>query len=56
MAHTTFEIDSFIAELRASGIEGRAKREGDLAPDAALPDVQGRTLRLSDLWKRARWW
>jgi peroxiredoxin len=36
----------------ATGIAARAKRVGDLAPDAILPDAFGKPVRLSDLWRK----
>lgn len=52
MANAASELDRFIEELRATGLEHRAKRAGDAAPDAALPDAMGRVVRLSQLWSR----
>jgi peroxiredoxin len=51
MASASSALDGFIKELRATGIEERAKRVGDAAPDVGLPDASGRVVRLSDLWK-----
>jgi peroxiredoxin len=45
-------IERAIAHLRdAGGIEDRALKEGQLAPDVALPDVTGRRIRLRDMWR-----
>lgn len=45
-------IESAIARLRDEvGIERRALKEGQLAPDVALPDVSGRRVRLRDMWR-----
>jgi peroxiredoxin len=45
-------IEGAISRLKdESGIETRALREGQLAPDVALPDVSGRRVRLRDLWR-----
>lgn len=51
MSHTTAEIDAFVAGLRAGGLQERALRVGDLAPDVTIPDALGRPVRLSDLWR-----
>lgn len=40
------------AVFDATGIAARAKRAGDLAPDATLPDAAGRPVRLSDVWRK----
>ncbi len=40
------------AVFDATGIAARAKRAGDLAPDATLPDGSGRLVRLSDVWRK----
>lgn len=40
------------AVFDATGIAARAKRAGDLAPDATLPDGAGRPVRLSDEWRK----
>jgi len=40
------------AVFDATGIAARAKRAGDLAPDATLPDGAGRPVRLSDVWRK----
>jgi len=46
-------IERMIARLKEQGgIEDRALREGDLAPDVALPDVNGRRVRLRDFWRK----
>jgi len=39
------------AELVASGIADRALKAGDVAPDFALPDVDGKTISLAELLK-----
>lgn len=45
-------IESAIARMKEDGgIEARALRAGDLAPDVALPDIDGRRIRLRDLWR-----
>jgi peroxiredoxin len=45
-------VERAIARLKdESGIENRALKEGQLAPDVALPDVSGRRIRLRDLWR-----
>jgi peroxiredoxin len=45
-------VERAIARLKdESGIEGRALKEGQLAPDVALPDVGGRRIRLRDMWR-----
>lgn len=45
-------VERAIARLKdAGGVEGRALKEGQLAPDIALPDVGGRRVRLRDLWR-----
>jgi peroxiredoxin len=40
------------AVFDATGIAARARRAGDLAPDATLPDGAGRPVRLSDVWHK----
>jgi hypothetical protein len=35
-------------DLRLTGIENRALKEGGAAPEFALPDATGRTVRLAD--------
>ncbi|RST48883.1 peroxiredoxin-like family protein [Variovorax sp. MHTC-1] len=37
--------------LRATGVCGRAKREGDMAPDVNLTDTAGAPVKLSALWR-----
>ena len=44
--------DAADAVFDATGIAARAKRAGDLAPDATLPDGAGRPVRLSDVWRK----
>ena len=44
--------DDADAVFDATGIAARAKRAGDLAPDATLPDGAGRPVRLSDVWRK----
>lgn len=44
--------DAANAVFDATGIAARAKRAGDLAPDATLPDGAGRPVRLSDAWRQ----
>lgn len=41
-----------LQDLKQSGIESRALREGDLCPDFALPDVHGRIVHLKELIKK----
>jgi hypothetical protein len=45
-------MERSIEDLRASGIMDRIARVGQHAPDFALPDAHGATVRLADL--RAR--
>ena len=42
-------IGDWVGELSASGIAGRSLSVGQAAPDFALPDAHGRTVRLADL-------
>lgn len=44
--------DAADAVFDATGIAARVKRAGDLAPDATLPDGAGRSVRLSDVWRK----
>jgi peroxiredoxin len=45
-------IDRAIARLKVEGgIEALALKQGQLAPDVALPDVGGRRVRLRDMWR-----
>jgi peroxiredoxin len=45
-------IERAIVRLRdQEGIEARALKAGQLAPDVALPDVGGRRVRLRDMWR-----
>lgn len=44
--------DAADAVFDATGIAARAKRAGDLAPDATLPDGAGQPVRLSDVWRK----
>ena len=43
-------MEAATADLRATGIEGRALQAGSPAPDLTLPDALGRPVRLSTLW------
>lgn len=52
MTHAASELDRFIEDLKATGLEHRAKRTGDAAPDVTLPDALGREVRLSQLWRK----
>jgi peroxiredoxin len=46
-------MEAATRELKASGIEQRARRAGDAAPAALmLSDATGRTVSLADLWQR----
>ena len=45
-------IDRATEDLSRSGILGRSLRVGDSAPDFALPNANGRTIRLGDLLAR----
>jgi hypothetical protein len=45
-------MERSIADLRASGIAGRVARVGQPAPEFALPNAAGATVRLAEL--RAR--
>jgi peroxiredoxin len=45
-------MEEAIAILRASGIERQALRAGQHAPDVALVNARGETVRLSDLWRQ----
>ena len=50
-------IERAIARLREeSGVVDRALREGQLAPDTALPDVGGHRIRLRDIWRDGPSW
>jgi peroxiredoxin len=44
-------MEAATGQLRDSGIEQRARRKGDRAPDVLLRDEQGRLVQLSSLWK-----
>ena len=45
-------IERAIARLKVEGgIEARALKQGQLAPDVALPDIGGRRIRLRDMWR-----
>jgi peroxiredoxin len=46
------ELDDAAAIFRATGIEQRAKRVGELAPDVTLHAADGELVRLSSLWRR----
>lgn len=48
----TAAVDELVANLRRSALMDQALREGQTAPDFALPDVHGRTVRLSRLLER----
>lgn len=41
-----------IETVRQTGIEGKAKNVGDMAPDATLEGWDGNSVALSDLWKQ----
>jgi peroxiredoxin len=43
------DIETSIEDLRASGVEARALKTGDLAPDFSLPNAAGQTRRLAEL-------
>lgn len=43
-------MEGATADLKATGIETRALRAGDQAPDITLPDATGQAMRLADLW------
>ena len=45
-------VDDAAAIFKATGIEERAKRRGDAAPDVTLPDALGKPVRLSDVWTK----
>ena len=45
-------MEGATVELKASGIEARALKVGDAAPDLTLPDAVGRPVRLLELWQR----
>lgn len=49
---SALDPDAADAVFDATGIAARAKRAGDLAPDATLPDGSGRLVRLSDVWRK----
>jgi peroxiredoxin len=44
--------DAADAVFDATGIAARAKRVGELAPDATLRDGTGQPVRLSDVWRK----
>ncbi len=46
------DIEASIADVRASGIEQRALREGDLAPPFVLPNAKGQAVALRDHLRR----
>jgi hypothetical protein len=52
----TPEVNAVLAaapeRLRAAGVGAEAVRVGDRAPDFALPNVRGETIRLGDLLGR----
>ena len=43
-------MESATADLKAAGIESRALKIGDRAPDLSLPDALDKRVRLNDLW------
>lgn len=43
-------MEAATADLRATGIEARALKAGDKAPELTLPDALNRPVRLSTLW------
>ena len=45
-------LESSTTALRATGIESSALKPGGQAPDLALDDTLGSSVRLSDLWRR----
>lgn len=45
-------MEAATADLRATGIESRALRAGDRAPDLTLTDALNRPVRFSMLWER----
>jgi peroxiredoxin len=45
-------METATADLRATGIEGRALAVGQLAPALTLPDAMGRPQALADLWQQ----
>lgn len=45
-------MEGATAQLRASGIEHRALRQGDRAPALTLPDATGIPIDLAPLWQR----
>src|SRR5512138_445724 len=44
-------VEVAIARLKLDGVESRALGAGDLAPDVAPLNVDGRSVRLRDLWR-----
>ena len=46
------ELERSIEQVRDSGIEERARGEGDLAPPFTLPNAEGRPVALKDLLRR----
>lgn len=45
-------MEAATADLKAIGIEQRALKVGDTAPDLSLPDALGKPVILSELWRR----
>jgi peroxiredoxin len=45
-------MEAATQKLRESGIEQRARRVGDAAPDVVLRDQNGKAVRLSSLWSQ----
>jgi peroxiredoxin len=45
-------MEASTALLKADGIEQRALKVGDAAPDITLPNALGQFVRLQDLWQR----
>jgi hypothetical protein len=43
------EVDRLIAEARDAGLEARAIKTGQTAPDFQLPDAHGQAVALKDL-------
>ena len=45
-------MEAATADLKAQGIESRALKLGDPAPDLSLPDALAKPVKLGDLWRR----
>lgn len=45
-------MEAATADLKAQGIESRALKLGDQAPDLSLPDALAKPVKLGDLWRR----